>query len=763
MEFATLVEATVNHDEPAFFLREGTTSTHKLFARNGRRPLWGCLWFKRWRDNVELAVSRGQRLVAYFFEEQVGEGLITWPELCKKETNLWDGKGLGASQKAELAFLQKMGYDFEQRDVSCCRLSEILGDQIEGVDIFLKVDVEGAEVQLLQGLDEKHWDPWPFLTLQKRRDAIFGIAMEVSGVSLTPILQLCKDHSLEVEYFKQPSSEAQDLEDHLLLPSPYHPADARSLPTGLKLIIGFGLCALKCCGEDRFKDSQELQRWQQLSKVLGPEDLALEATELVFTMKVVLEKWPEEQDNEFFSNFTRILSELAEETDEFQSLWDDVRSRKQAIADCAGNCDEQLMTLAQRTHFSVEEIERLRKEVSDMRRNPRQPAKVDLDSFKELVKRAVPEFPTDLCGRLFQKLDCFRVGRLSFVELACGMSALSLGTMDEKLQVCFDMFDSEGRRALSLSDVNDLCSTLFRVALSSGMGHKQASTDEVVNALSKRSFRLEESGDSPIAATFAGERSSSFNAVTPPPRRLEINADGSPRVMERSSMPLRRQVPKNRSNEDPSRSMLLRLLAAAKVRTPGGPWLVAFEDFCNAARMEPALLCLFSWCLPRPPQSTPVFMSRSQWATPDLNREIQIPVDNAGSQPRAPDPDPSGQYRTSSSGSQWATPDLNREEASSIRQVAAAKQKQASSRRQAAGKQPQASSRQTADGKQQTASSSRQAAAGKQQQASSKMQAISGKQYQVSNSSTREATACKAAGKQQEASSSKETTGGKQQ
>ena len=28
---------------------------------------------------------------------------------------------------------------------------------------------------------------------------------------------------------------------------------------------------------------------------------------------------------------------------------------------------------------------------------------------------------------------------------------------------------------------------------------------------------------------------------------------------------------------------------AREVRTPGGPWLVAFEDFCNAARMEPAL------------------------------------------------------------------------------------------------------------------------------------------------------------------------------
>ena len=43
-----------------------------------------------------------------------------------------------------------------------------------------------------------------------------------------------------------------------------------------------------------------------------------------------------------------------------------------------------------------------------------------------------------------------------------------------------------GRRALSLSDVNDLCSTLFRVALSSGMGHKEASTDEA----GKPFFRL---------------------------------------------------------------------------------------------------------------------------------------------------------------------------------------------------------------------------------------------------------------------------------
>eukprot|EP00435_Cladocopium_sp_Y103_P038007 s1292_g10.t1 len=72
---------------------------------------------------------------------------------------------------------------------------------------------------------------------------------------------------------------------------------------------------------------------------------------------------------------------------------------------------------------------------------------------------------------------------------------------------------------------------------------------------------------------------------------------------------------------------------------------------------------------------TPSASFASQWALPDLNGELPIPVGNAGPQPRAPDPsgqrrgpqrrapDPSGQRRTStaSSGSQWATPDLNRE------------------------------------------------------------------------------------------------------
>ena len=52
--------------------------------------------------------------------------------------------------------------------------------------------------------------------------------------------------------------------------------------------------------------------------------------------------------------------------------------------------------------------------------------------------------------------------------------------------------------------------------------------------------------------------------------------------------------------------------------------------------------------------------SRSQWALPDLNRELQISVCTAGPQPRAPDL--SGHCRTStaSSRSQWALPEYVR-------------------------------------------------------------------------------------------------------
>lgn len=393
-----------------------------------------------------------------------------------------------------------------------------------------------------------------------------------------------------------PARLLEHLWDHLLLPSPYHPADSRRrLPRGLATIIAFALAALKCCGEERLQNGKVLHQISQRRKAgAAPEDITLEAGEAIQTIRNSLANWPAEKDLELLGHLTRILVQLTQDEDGFFRLWEEVRKRKQRIADCAGNYDEQLMSLARRTHFTVQEIGRLREELRQLRDNDGSfgdntevseegtslSRGLNLETFKELVRRAVPEFPLELCGRLFNKLDHFGVGRLTFVELACGMSALSLGTMDEKLQVCFDLFDSEGRRALTLKDLIDLCTTLFRVALAQGYGAARsatASTDEVLTP----------------------------RRVKPPVHGRHVSA--------------RVRLADEPKPAEPWRSMLLRLLSAAQVRTPGGPLLVAFEDFRNAAHMEPALLCLFSWCLPRPPEiSGPAFVS-------NRNRHYHLP------------------------------------------------------------------------------------------------------------------------------------------
>eukprot|EP00439_Symbiodinium_sp_Y106_P041933 s3526_g5.t1 len=448
-------------------------------------------------------------------------------------------------------------------EVPCCRLSQALEalDSPAGATVFLKGDVEGAEVDLLRGLDDEHW-AW-----------VCGLAIEAAETK-DELMELCKKHGLgdKLLALKQPSPEGDtsrtDTEvlhmvfaaseqkrsrvvqhcqvqpicwehprqDHLLLPSPYHPTErVRSLPTGLAVVIGFGLSALKCCGEDAYKDSEEgpgetagyvsdgqlktllqemVKRLAMLhSKHVAPEELALEACELVASMRKNLHQPLHYllQDDLFLCNFTRILVELAENTDQFAGLWEDVRCRKQAIADCAGNCDEQLMTLAQQTHFSLEDLWCL--------------------------------CITWVLETIFAELAP-KVGRLTFMELACGMSALALGTMDEKLQVCFDLFDSEGRRALTLKDLNDLCTTLFKVALSHGSVNRKASTDEVMamqsGALSQRSSET----DLPFP-------------MTPPMRPSSVIVVGREKV--RASAPA--EITKSITMDDQDRTSLQLLTA----------------------------------------------------------------------------------------------------------------------------------------------------------------------------------------------------------
>eukprot|EP00438_Fugacium_kawagutii_P029136 Skav236423 [mRNA] locus=scaffold4816:50159:58700:- [translate_table: standard] len=96
----------------------------RLWENNKRRASWGCKWFHLWFARVEQAVSLGQRLKVVVFPGKVGCcGKVAWDRL--PFADLWDGKGLGGSQKGEVAKLDRMKllepggkWDYEEVDVA---------------------------------------------------------------------------------------------------------------------------------------------------------------------------------------------------------------------------------------------------------------------------------------------------------------------------------------------------------------------------------------------------------------------------------------------------------------------------------------------------------------------------------------------------------------------------------------------------------------------------------------------------------------------
>ena len=95
-----------------------TAAKRKCEENCGRAP-WGCRWFHDWKRNVDAAVARSQALHVFYFEGRVGRGKLPWQELSN-ETSVRKARengGLGASQTAEVAYLDRRGYQFQEHHV----------------------------------------------------------------------------------------------------------------------------------------------------------------------------------------------------------------------------------------------------------------------------------------------------------------------------------------------------------------------------------------------------------------------------------------------------------------------------------------------------------------------------------------------------------------------------------------------------------------------------------------------------------------------
>ena len=101
-------------------LAEALVHAEQLCYKNKGRAPWGCMWFEAWRKKVDEAFQLNQKLHVFYFKDQCGKGKLPWnqlrdtraKEIARRDT------GLGASQTAEVAYLEKEGIPFEEHDIT---------------------------------------------------------------------------------------------------------------------------------------------------------------------------------------------------------------------------------------------------------------------------------------------------------------------------------------------------------------------------------------------------------------------------------------------------------------------------------------------------------------------------------------------------------------------------------------------------------------------------------------------------------------------
>ena len=101
-------------------LAEALVYAEQLCYNNKGRAPWGCMWFEAWRRKVEEAVQLKQKLHVFYLKDQCGKGHLAWNQLCdtRAKERARKDTGLGASQTAEVAYLEKEGIAFEQHCIS---------------------------------------------------------------------------------------------------------------------------------------------------------------------------------------------------------------------------------------------------------------------------------------------------------------------------------------------------------------------------------------------------------------------------------------------------------------------------------------------------------------------------------------------------------------------------------------------------------------------------------------------------------------------
>ena len=98
---------------------EAIEESYRRWQENDGRAPWGCAWFHKWKENVHQALQQNQSLHVFYFEGRVGAGKVAWDLLADEEVRkvAVEHGGLGNSQTAEVAYLDKLQLPYVEHDV----------------------------------------------------------------------------------------------------------------------------------------------------------------------------------------------------------------------------------------------------------------------------------------------------------------------------------------------------------------------------------------------------------------------------------------------------------------------------------------------------------------------------------------------------------------------------------------------------------------------------------------------------------------------
>ncbi|PRP80913.1 hypothetical protein PROFUN_11354 [Planoprotostelium fungivorum] len=154
-------------------------------------------------------------------------------------------------------------------------------------------------------------------------------------------------------------------------------------------------------------------------------------------------------------------------------------------------CNFEHEELVKSTHFELKEIVELRRQFNCLDLKHEQ---LDNAQFSKIMHQTFPEWLPEeetFITRLFDTLDESHKHHLHFKELIGGLSSLCRGSIDERMDLCFQTFDTDRVQGISQDNMHNVLSAIYHLY------HRDDSSTEVtfyVDLLFKMS-REENKGD----------------------------------------------------------------------------------------------------------------------------------------------------------------------------------------------------------------------------------------------------------------------------